>query len=77
MNMQILPTVCHRAGRGRGRVADVSSAKPMPEVTFNLLDGRNCTAADLRGKSVLINFWSVSCEICLRDMPRLTRLQET
>ena len=53
------------------------SAKPMPEVTFNLLDGRKLHSAELRGKSVLINFWSVSCEICLRDMPRLTRLQET
>jgi peroxiredoxin len=44
---------------------------------FNLLDGRTLHSADLRGKSVLINFWSVSCEVCLRDMPRLTRLHET
>ena len=52
-------------------------AKPMPEATFNLLDGRTLRSADLRGKSVLINFWSVNCEICLGDMPRLTRLQES
>ena len=51
--------------------------KPMPEVTFNLIDGRTLHSGDLRGKSVLVNFWSVSCEICLRDMPRLTRLQES
>ncbi len=51
--------------------------RPMPDVTFNLLDGRNLDSADLRGRPVLVNFWSVTCGICLQDMPRLTRLQES
>lgn len=50
-------------------------ARPMPEVTFNLLDGRKLRSSELRGKSVLVNFWSVGCNTCLRDMPQLTRLQ--
>lgn len=54
-----------------------STPQPMPDVTFNLLDGRNLDSADLRGRPVLVNFWSVTCGICLQDMPRLTRLQET
>lgn len=53
------------------------STRPMPETTFNLLDGRTLSSSELRGKKLLITFWSVSCEICLRDMPRLTRLQES
>lgn len=53
------------------------SAKPMPEVTFNLIDGRTLKSSDLRGKSVLLTFWSVSCEVCLRDMPRLSQLNES
>ena len=53
------------------------ASKPMPQTTFNLLDGRTLDSAALRGRPVLVNFWSVSCAVCLRDMPRLTRLHET
>ncbi len=52
-------------------------ARPMPDVTFNLVDGGRLDSTDLRGRPLLVNFWSVSCEICLREMPRLTRLHET
>jgi peroxiredoxin len=52
-------------------------AEPMPETTFNLIDGRNLHSSELRGKRVLLNFWSISCEVCLRDMPRLSRLHES
>jgi peroxiredoxin len=53
------------------------SARPMPDVSFNLIDGRTLSSSELRGKGLLINFWSVSCEVCLRDMPRLTRLHQS
>ncbi len=49
----------------------------MPETTFNLTDGRTLSSSELRGRSVLINFWSISCEVCLRDIPTLTRLHES
>lgn len=48
--------------------------QPLPPLTFNLTDGRTLASADLLGKPVLVNFWSVSCEVCLRDMPKLERL---
>ena len=51
--------------------------RPMPQTRFNLLDGRQIDSAELRGRPVLINFWSVTCAICLRDMPKLTRLQQS
>lgn len=51
--------------------------RPMPAVSFNLIDGRTLDSSELLGRSVLVNFWSVSCEVCLRDMPRLTRIQES
>ena len=34
-------------------------------------------SSDLRGKSLLVTFWSVDCEICPRDMPRLSRLHDS
>jgi peroxiredoxin len=75
-------------GRGLGYLAGIAVIaaavwllwpvpRPMPATTFNLLDGRRLASEDLRGRAVLVNFWSVSCEVCLRDMPRLTRLHET
>ncbi len=54
-----------------------SSSQAMPEVTFTTTDGRTIDSRSLRGRSVLVNFWSVSCEICLRDMPHLTRIQSS
>lgn len=77
MNKQVLPTVAAVAIVVAGIWLMSSETRPMPEVVFNLVDGRTLQSTDLRGKSVLINFWSVSCEVCLRDMPRLTRLHET
>ena len=50
--------------------------QPMPDTTFNLTDGRTLHSGDLRGKSVLMNFWSVACPTCRRDIPTLTRLHD-
>ena len=55
----------------------VPEDRPMPAVTFNLTDGSPLHSDELRGKSVLVNFWSVSCEICMRDMPRLKAMQDS
>jgi len=77
MNKQILPTAAAVLIVLAGIWLLSSSAKPMPELTFNLVDGRNLHSADLRGKSLLINFWSVSCETCLLDIPRLNSLQKS
>lgn len=77
MSKQILPTAAAVLIVLAGIWLMSSSARPMPEVTFNLVDGRTLHTADLRGQPALINFWSVSCEVCLHDMPVLSRLQET
>lgn len=51
--------------------------KVMPTVTFNMVDGSTLESSTLRGQSVLVNFWSVSCPVCLRDMPRLSAMHES
>ena len=38
---------------------------------FNTADGRPLTMADLRGRVVLIDFWTYSCVNCLRTLPYL------
>lgn len=48
--------------------------RPAPDVTFTLLDGRALTLAELRGRPVLVNFWSPTCAPCVEELPDLARL---
>ncbi len=65
----------------RGDRAMVSGAlaagSPIPEIAgiaawLNTPGGRALTAADLRGKIVLVDFWTYSCINCIRTLPYLT-----
>jgi len=42
-----------------------------PEVRFATLSGDNFATSDLRGKVVLVNFWSTSCVSCMQEMPKM------
>ena len=42
-----------------------------PEVAYTLLDGRQGTLQSLRGKVVLVSFWSMNCDTCVNEMPSI------
>jgi len=42
-----------------------------PQVRFATLSGEALATSELRGKVLLVNFWSTSCVVCLREMPRM------
>lgn len=44
--------------RGAGWAAAPLAGKPAPEFSVTLMDGRVVSLRDLRGKPVLMNFWS-------------------
>ena len=44
------------------------------ELKFTALDGRPTDLASLKGKVVLIDFWSTTCVPCVREMPDLKAL---
>jgi peroxiredoxin len=50
--------------------------QPVPQVSFTLLDGSRPALVTLRGKPVLINFWSTSCTICKKEIPNLVALHQ-
>lgn len=42
-----------------------------PDVSFTTLQGDTLTTEQLRGKVVLVNFWTTTCTTCIKEMPHL------
>ncbi len=42
-----------------------------PDVVFATLTGQKISLLSLRGKVVLVDFWSTSCAPCVHEMPQL------
>lgn len=57
--------------------SDRSMPTPPAALRFSLLDGSKPSLADYSGRWLLINFWSVSCPPCFKEMPELVRLRNT
>lgn len=47
---------------------------PAPDFTLNDISGKPVTLSQLRGKVVILNFWSIWCGPCLAEMPSLNKL---
>ena len=47
-----------------------------PEFELLAFDGRRIRSGDLKGKVVLLDFWSVTCRPCLVAMPKLAQLYQ-
>ncbi|MCY1524581.1 Thiol-disulfide oxidoreductase ResA [compost metagenome] len=47
---------------------------PLPDFDFTTLTGQHYTAANTRGKIILIKCWFISCKPCREEMPELNRL---
>lgn len=42
-----------------------------PALTMTTLSGETIELSQLRGKTVLVNFWATSCPGCIKEMPHL------
>ncbi len=47
-----------------------------PAIKITCIGGEKADLGQLRGRPVLVTFWSTDCPGCLREMPSLTRLYE-
>ena len=63
----------------RSKVASESrpaaaAVKPAPDFALKTLDGSQIRLSELRGKTVLLNFWATWCPPCKAEMPDLNAL---
>jgi thiol-disulfide isomerase/thioredoxin len=58
--------------------ADLPDEGPLPSIVgaTGWLNGKPLTDADLKGKVVLIDFWTYSCINCIRAIPHIRALQD-
>jgi peroxiredoxin len=41
----------------------------VPEFSINTLDGKTIRLSELRGKTVFLNFFTLSCSMCMKELP--------
>jgi peroxiredoxin len=53
------------------RMGGAGGGTRAPSVAYTLLDGSQSNTEQLRGKVVLVNFWSTDCTTCVHEMPQV------
>ena len=64
-------------GMGKPLTKASSNGKEKPlahDFTLNDICGKKVTLSQFRGKVVILNFWSIFCGPCLKEMPHLNKL---
>jgi peroxiredoxin len=46
----------------------------LPDISLHFIDGRKIEFNSLRGKPLLVTFWSTTCATCIKEMPHLVEL---
>jgi peroxiredoxin len=74
-NVSVVRAVAQRCGEWLGVV---SSSRPrLPEVSFTDAQGRPVPVSALRGKVVLLTFWTTTCGQCQTEMSWFAEFQHT
>jgi peroxiredoxin len=68
--MTAMATICIATGSAHA----VKIATPAPGFNLKDLNGNNVCLESLKGKVVILNFWSTSCAPCVAELPSLNAL---
>lgn len=56
--------------------ANIGLNREAKEFTLGLLDGSKVALSDFRGRVVLLDFWSIDCPPCVKEIPSLRELHK-
>ncbi|MCH8840232.1 MAG: redoxin family protein [Planctomycetes bacterium] len=64
--------------QGRGTSADVAHINdPAPSFDLTSMDGKSLKLGELKGKTILLDFWATWCGPCMAAMPQLQKVHES
>ena len=67
-------------GQGSGGAATATPTRlvghRLPDATFTRFDGTSASLSGLRGRPLVINFWSATCVPCRTEMPALQQIHQ-
>lgn len=67
----LLFTVLFACTKGDKDISETLAGKPAPNLSLKDLYEKEITLADMKGKVILLRFWSTRCPSCKEEMPRL------
>ncbi|MDA9498452.1 thioredoxin family protein [Bradyrhizobium sp. CCBAU 11357] len=72
----VVPGICDEAARAAPIVTAAASQQPAPDFAgiTNWFNSKPLSIADLRGKVVLVDFWTYGCVNCVNTLPHVTEL---
>ena len=72
----LISRVPEESSRQAGSPPDPKEGFTAPDFTLDLLDGGKLTLSELRGHSVMVNFWASWCLPCRSEMPAIENVYQ-
>jgi thiol-disulfide isomerase/thioredoxin len=66
---------CNSFQSKEGVFIAAKNPRPMVDEAFTIPSGKMIRLSQLKGRALLINFWTSWCPPCIREMPSMDRLQ--